>query len=60
MKNRAKVKNLPTDYDADAIRATQNYEKLRRKSVAIVMKMFGREKTYDADAICVMQNHGKV
>jgi hypothetical protein len=60
MKNRAKVKNLPTDYDADAIRATQNCGKLRRKSVAIATKTFGREKIYDADAICAMQNRGKV
>jgi hypothetical protein len=60
MNNRAKVKNLPTDYDADAICATQNCGKLQRKHVAIATKMFGRDKIYDADAICAMQNCGKV
>jgi hypothetical protein len=56
MKNRAKVRNLPTDYDTDAIHVTQKCGKLRRKSVAIATKNFGREKIYDADAICAMQN----
>jgi hypothetical protein len=28
--------------------------------MAIATQMFGREKIYDADAICATQNHGKV
>jgi hypothetical protein len=60
MKNRAKVKNLPTDYDTNSICTTQNCGKLQRKSVAIVTKTFGRDKIYNADAICGTQNHGKV
>ena len=60
MNNRAKAKNLPTDYDADAIRATQNCGKLQCKSEAIATKTFGKEKTYDVDAICATQNRGKV
>jgi len=54
--NHAKVKNLPTDYDADAIHATKKCGKLRRKFMAIAMKRFGREKSYDADPICAMKN----
>jgi hypothetical protein len=40
----------------------QKCGKLRRKSVAIATKTFGREKkrAYDADAICATKNRGKV
>jgi hypothetical protein len=60
MKNRAKVKNLPIDYDIDAIRVTHNCGMLRQKNMEIATNTFGKDKICDADAICAMKIHGKV
>jgi len=51
---------LRRNRDEKPCQCKKNYGKLRHKSVAIVTKIDGRDKTYDTDAICVTHNYCKV
>jgi hypothetical protein len=51
---------LHRNRDEKLCQGKKNYGKLRRKIMAIATKIDGRDKTYNADAICVTQNCGKV